>query len=167
MEPKKLSNETGSASQPDIHLFLAQKDYSAIPIIENATGLLLINVVVNDVAGFFILDTGAGISLIEESFIERFKLNLQHDETSFSGAGAGGQGLKVVPSTGNKIEIGNYKVTDFTLATMSLAHANQAMAELGATEEILGIIGVDILKPARAIIDYSSMTLFLSTKSGS
>ena len=53
MEPKKLSNETGSASQPDIHLFLAQKDYSAIPIIENATGLLLINVVVNDVAGFF------------------------------------------------------------------------------------------------------------------
>ena len=75
--------------------------------------------------------------------------------------------MKVVPSTGNKIEIGNYKVTDFTLATMSLAHANQAMAELGATEEILGIIGVDILKPARAIIDYSSMTLFLSTKSGS
>ena len=147
--------------QEDLNSFLTRKGYTAIPIVQNAVGLLLITVVVNDVSGWFILDTGAGISLIESSYIERFKLNLNIDETSYSGAGAGGQGLKVVPATGNKIEIGDYTISDFTISTMSLEHSIQALTALGAHEEILGIVGVDILKPAMAIIDYSSMTLYL------
>ena len=167
MPKKKPISDSQEEMQEDINSFLARRGYVAIPIVQNATGLLLITVVVNDVPGSFILDTGAGISVIESNYSERFKLNLQHDNTSFTGAGAGGQGLKVVPSTGNKIEIGSYSVTDFMFSTMSLTHVSQALAELGNSEEVLGIIGVDILKPAKAIIDYSSMTLYLSIESAS
>ena len=167
MPGKKPINDIQGEMQEDINSFLARRGYAAIPIVQNATGLLLIIVVINDVPGLFILDTGAGISVIESNYAERFKLNLQNDDTNFTGAGAGGQGLKVVPSMGNKIEIGNYTVTGFTLSTMSLEHVSQALGQLGANEEILGIIGVDILKPANAIIDYCSMTLFLSLKSQS
>jgi predicted aspartyl protease len=167
MPGKKSINDIQEEMPEDINSFLARRGYLAIPIVQNATGLLLVTVVVNDVPGLFILDTGAGISVVESNHAERFKLNLQNDDTSFTGAGAGGQGLKVIPSTGNKIEIGDYTITDLTLSTMSLEHVSQALAELGANEEILGIIGVDILKPARAIIDYSSMTLYLSLKSES
>ena len=165
--PRKKTTDIQEEKQEDLNSFLARRGYSAIPIIQNATGLLLITAVVNDISGSFILDTGAGVSVIESNHSERFKLNLQHDNTSFTGAGAGGQGLKVVPSMGNRIEIGDYRVTDFMFSTMSLEHVSQALAELGNSEEILGIIGVDILKPAKAVIDYSSMTLYLSLKSES
>ncbi len=162
MPGKKPINTIQGEMQDDINSFLTRKGYAAIPIVQNVTGLLLITAVVNDVPGLFILDTGAGISVIEANYAERFKLNLKEDDTSFTGAGAGGLGLKVVPSMGNKLEIGNYTVADCSFGTMSLEHMSQALAELGATEEVLGIIGVNILKPARAIIDYSSMTLYLS-----
>ena len=153
--------------QEGINSFLVQKGYVAIPIVQNDLGLLLIPVVVNNVTGLFILDTGAGISLIESSHVERFKLNLRTADASFTGAGAGGLGLKLIPSSGNKIEISSYCLTDFPISTMSLEHVSQALAELGSQEEILGIIGVDILKPAKAIIDYGSMTLYLLDKAGS
>ena len=166
MPRKNPVNDIHTDMQEDIHLFLARRGYTAIPIILNDLGHLLTTVVVNGVPGLFILDTGAGISLIEENYADRFKLNLQNDEVSFTGAGAGGKGLKVVPCPGNIIEIGAYMVTDFPLVTMSLQHVSQAFIEFGINEEVLGIIGVDILKPARAIIDYSSMTLYLSLNTG-
>ncbi|HYJ37862.1 MAG TPA: retropepsin-like aspartic protease [Chitinophagaceae bacterium] len=145
----------------DVKDFLSQKGYHAIPISENASGLLLISVKVNSTTGLFILDTGAGVSVVDSKHVELFNLILETAETSFTGAGAGGQGLEVVPSKGNRLEIGNHVISNFTLAVMSLEHVSQALAQLDCEEEFLGIIGVDILKPGKAIIDYSTMTLYL------
>lgn len=147
----------------DISAFLSQKGYAIIPIRQNAAGLLLIAVKVNDIEGLFILDTGAAVSVIDSSHAVRLQLTLQRNNASFTGAGAGGQGLEVIPSEGNKIEIGNHTVTDFTLAVMSFEHVSQTLTEAGC-EEFSGVIGVDILKPGKAIIDYSTMTLYLSNE---
>lgn len=147
----------------DITAFLSQKGYDAIPIRENTAGLLLITVKVNGIEGSFILDTGAGVSVIDSSQASRLQLTLQKDNATFTGAGAGGQGLEVIPSIGNKIEIGNHTVTDFTFSVMSFDHVSQALTEAGC-EEFLGVIGVDVLKPGKAIIDYSTMTLYLSSE---
>ena len=143
--------------------FLSQKGYDAIPIRQNTAGLLLVTVKVNGIEGLFILDTGAGVSVIDSRHASRLQLTLQKDSTSFTGAGAGGHGLEVIPSEGNKIEIGNHIVTDFTLSVMSFEHVSQALTEAGC-EEFLGAIGVDILKPGKAIIDYGTMTLYLSSE---
>ena len=143
--------------------FLQAKNYTAIPLHQNAAGLLLLTVSVNGVGGLFILDTGAGSSVIDALQAERLKLILLKENTTFNGAGAGGQGIEVTPSEGNHIEIGNHTVSDFPLAVMSLEHARQGLAQAGATEDFLGIIGVDILKPGKAIIDYDTMTLYLSS----
>jgi len=145
----------------DMTAFLSQKGYDSIPILQNAVGLLLITVKVNGIEGLFILDTGAGSSVIDTKHVKDLQLNLQTDSASNTGAGAGGLGIEVIPSNGNKVEIGNYMVMDFTFAVMSLEHANQALTEAGAHDAFLGIIGVDILKPGKAIIDYSTMTLYL------
>ena len=141
--------------------FLSKKGYDAIPISQNASGLLLISVNVNGTTGLFILDTGAGVSVVDSKHVDLLNLNLEKAETSFTGAGAGGQGLEVVPTKGNRIEIGNYVVSNSALAVMSLEHVSQALAQLGCKEEFLGAIGVDILKPGKAIIDYGTMTLYL------
>lgn len=147
----------------DITAFLSQKGYDVIPIRQNAAGLLLITVKVNGVEGLFILDTGASISVIASSHASRLQLTLQNHNANFTGAGAGGQGLEVIPSEGNTIEIGNHMVTDFMLSVMSFDHVSQALTQAGC-EEFLGVIGVDILKPGKAIIDYSTMTLYLSSE---
>ena len=146
----------------DIATFLSQKGYHAIPFQQNPAGLLLITVSVNGVEGPFILDTGAGVSVVDIRHAERLHLTLQIDETSFTGAGAGGQGLEVIPSKGNTIQIGDHIVHDFTFGAMSFEHVNQAMSDAGC-EEFLGAIGVDVLKPGKAIIDYSTMTLYLTS----
>lgn len=152
-----------STKTKDITAFLSKKGYEVIPIHENTSGLLLITVQVNGIEGLFILDTGAGISVIDSRHAGRLQLTLQKDNTTFSGAGAGGQGLEVIPSKGNKIEIGNYIIKDFTLSVMSFENISQALTEAGC-EEFSGVIGVDILKPGKAIIDYSTMTLYLSSE---
>ena len=145
-----------------IHTFLSELGYEAIPIAENISGHLLIEVSVNGTAGLFILDTGAGGTVVDSSRAEALKLILQTEETSFTGAGAGGQGLEVCPSLGNTIEIGRYIRRDFTISLMSLQHVSESLNKLGAHEEVTGVIGVDVLKPAKAIIDYSNMMLYLS-----
>ena len=143
--------------------FLSPKGYDCVPILQNIVGLLLITVKVNGIEGLFILDTGAGISVIDTKQADFFLLNLQKDKTSFSGAGAGGQGIEVIPSEGNKLEIGGYVVSDFTFSIMSLEHVNQALTQAGIQEAFIGVIGVDILKPGKAIIDYGNMKLYLFT----
>ncbi len=151
----------------DIHEFLVQKGYDPIPIQQNASGHLLITVLVNGIPGLFILDTGAGGSVIDFIQVDPLLLTLENESRTFSGAGAGGQGLEVIPSKGNKVEIGNYLLSDFTLSVMSLEHVNKALSQLGAHEVIFGVIGVDILKPAKAIIDYDNMMLYLRHESKS
>lgn len=146
--------------EKDITIFLSQKGYDVIPIRQNAAGLLLITIKVNGIEGSFILDTGASISVIDSNQASRPQIILQNDNANFTGAGAGGKGLEVIPSEGNTIEIGNHVVTDCMLSAMSFDHVSQALMQAGC-EEFLGVIGVDILKPAKAIIDYSNMTLYL------
>ena len=160
----KSSNMTQSKSRKkseDLEGFLTKKGYDVIPFIVNAAGLLLVSVKVNGNEGLFILDTGAGTTVVEKNQVERLNLVLQHDNAEFSGAGAGGGGLEIIPSTGNTVEIGNHLLSDFTLTVMSFEHVNDALSQACANEVICGVIGVDILKPGKAIIDYSTMTLFL------
>ena len=47
------------------------------------------------------------------------------------------------------------------VAVMSMETAWESLARVGAHDELFGIIGVDILKTGNAIIDFSTMTLYL------
>lgn len=146
----------------ELTTFLVSKGYHAIPFTKNAVGHLLVEVIVNDVKGLFVLDTGAGSTIVDTNQASLLKLILQKDKASFAGAGAGGQGLEVIPTEGNKIEIGTYTLSDYPLSVMSLfEHVSQALAEAGVHDVLSGVLGVDILGPGKAIIDYGAMTLYL------
>ena len=64
-------------------------DYVKIPITKMASGHLHINATVNGVQGEFILDTGAGATVIDPKYMNKF--NLKSEQTNSTGAGAGGQ----------------------------------------------------------------------------
>lgn len=145
----------------NITQFLASMGYIAIPFRQNVAGQLLINAKINDVDGLYILDSGAGQTVVDARQLDILKLKLNHDEAALTGGGVGAHSIENIPSYNNKIEINNFKIDNLVVAVMSLETAWESLARVGAHDELFGIIGVDILKTGNAIIDFSTMTLYL------
>ena len=145
----------------NITQFLTSMGYIAIPLRQNVAGQLLINAKINDVDGVYILDSGAGQTVVDAKQLDTLKLKLNYDETALTGGGVGAHSIENVPSYNNKIEINNFKIDNLIVAVMSLETAWESLAQVGAHDELFGIIGVDILKTGNAIIDFSTMTLYL------
>ncbi|HEU4858707.1 MAG TPA: aspartyl protease family protein [Chitinophagaceae bacterium] len=145
----------------NITLFLTSMGYIAIPVRQNVSGLLLIDGKINDVDGVYILDSGAGQTVVDAKQLDTLRLTLNYDETALTGGGVGAHSIENIPSYNNKLEINNFKMDNLVVAVMSLGTAWESLARVGAHDEIFGIIGVDILKTGKAIIDFSTMTLYL------
>jgi hypothetical protein len=141
--------------------FLTSMGYIAIPFRQNVTGQLLIDAKINEVDGVYILDSGAGQTVVDAKQLDALKLKLNYDETALTGGGVGAHSIENVPSYNNKLEINNFKIDNLTVAVMSLETAWESLARAGAHDELFGIIGVDILKTGNAIIDFRTMTLYL------
>ncbi|MEI9908908.1 MAG: aspartyl protease family protein [Bacteroidota bacterium] len=148
-------------STENITQFLASVGYIAIPFRQNVAGQLLINAKINDVDGVYILDSGAGQTVVDAKQSDTLKLKLNYDETALTGGGVGVHSIENVPSYNNTIEINNFKTGNIVVAVMSLESAWESLAQVGAHDELFGIIGIDILKTGKAIIDFSTMTLYL------
>jgi hypothetical protein len=145
----------------NITQFLTSIGYIAIPFRQNLAGQLLISAKINDVDGLYILDSGAGQTVVDVKQLNTLKLKLNYDETALTGGGVGAHSIETVPSYNNKIEINNFKIDNLIVAVMSLETAWESLARVGAHDELFGIIGVDILKTGNAIIVFGTMTLYL------
>jgi Aspartyl protease len=138
--------------------FLISDGYVKLQLMKSNTGHLALTALINGIEGYFILDTGAGGTVIDEKQSKRLKMHLE--ENSITGAGAGGTGLKVWSSRGNKIALQDFHIDDFDLSAMDLKHVNEALSGLG--EKVPdGVIGADILNKGNAIIDYPKKVLYL------
>ena len=62
-------------------------------------------------------------------------------------------------SKSNTIQIGNWKNT-INLITFNMNHINKALSEK-KVDPIDGIVGADVLKKSKAILDYKSNKLYL------
>ncbi len=145
----------------NIAQFLASMGYTASTFRQNVAGQLLINAAINGVDGIYILDSGAGQTVVDAKQLETLKLELSYDETALTGGGLGAHSIENVPSYNNQIEINNFKIEGLVVAVMSLDSAWESLERVGAHDKLFGIIGVDILKAGNAIIDFTTMTLYL------
>ncbi|MBT8188031.1 MAG: clan AA aspartic protease [Croceitalea sp.] len=138
--------------------FLRAKKYTRVPLELSDTNHFEINVKINDVQGRFILDTGASNTCIGIDKIQQF--NLISEESPIKAAGAGATEMETLVSPKNKIVIGDWKKKKHKLVLFDLVHVNEALANHSVTA-VDGIIGADILKKGKAIIDYKTNSLFL------
>jgi hypothetical protein len=148
-------------TRESIDQFLTSMGYTAIRFRLSVAGQLLINAKINDVDGVYILDSGAGHTVVDAKQLDTLKLKLNYDESELTGGGIGAHGIENIPSYNNKIEINNFRIDNLIVAVMSLETAWESLARVGAHDELFGIIGVDILKTGNAIIDFSTLTLYL------
>ena len=143
---------------PSLKVFLHKKKYIAIPLVLTATNHFEVTATINGAKGRFILDTGASNTCIGLDKIEFFKLNSKDSKIKAAGAGATEMLTKL--STKNVIEIGKWYKQKQKIVLFDLVHVNQALTSHQAMP-VDGIIGADILKKGRAVIDYHKKRLYL------
>ena len=141
--------------------FLKSKAYERIPLALTETNHFEINAKINGVSGRFILDTGASNTCVDMDKVEFFKMVSKTSDIKAAGAGA--TEMETLISTKNRIEIGNWSKKKQKIVLFDLVHVNEALTSHN-TLPVDGIIGADILKKGRAVIDYDKQCLFLKIK---
>jgi len=138
--------------------FLLKKKYKRIKLKYTETDHFSVNARINGVEGRFILDTGASSTCVDFSRTKHFNLFAKNSDVKAAGAGATNMLTKV--SEDNKLKIGDWERHTAQIVVFDLSHVNTALIDHDA-EEVDGIIGADILKKGRAIIDYKQKALYL------
>ncbi|WP_191858209.1 retropepsin-like aspartic protease [Hanstruepera ponticola] len=138
--------------------FLTEKGYAKIKLKLTKTNHFEIKATINGVKGLFILDTGASSSCVGFDAIETFKLKAKDSEVKAAGAGATGMLTQI--SKKNHVKIGKWKKNKIALILFNMTHVNTALIAHNA-QPVDGIIGADILKKSKAIIDYEKKYLYL------
>ena len=145
-------------SDSELGLFLKGKNYIAIQLGKFITGHLYLTANLNGTTAIFVLDTGAGATVMEEKGESKFNLTVSSTENK--AVGAGGSGLTLTEASIQNLEIEDYVLRDFKIHLMNLDHINNAFKQVGLAE-IDGVIGADILTKGKAVIDYENLILYL------
>lgn len=138
--------------------YLINKGYTKIKLKLTKTNHFEIKATINGVKGLFILDTGASTSCVGFEAIETFKLNAK--DSKIKAAGAGATDMLTQVSKKNTLKIGKWKKDKVVLVLFNLSHVNTALTAHNA-QPVDGIIGADILKKSKAVIDYEKKYLYL------
>lgn len=138
--------------------FLIGKGYSKIKLKFTKTNHFEIKASINGIKGRFILDTGASNSCVGFEAVERFNLKVKDSEIKAVGAGA--SDLLTQISNSNALKVGKWKKNRVPLILFNLSHVNNGLINHNA-DPVDGIIGADVLKKGKAIIDYEKKYLYL------
>jgi len=140
-----------------LNKFLKSEGYSSVKLIFLETKHYLIEAKVNGIKGRFILDTGASNSCICTSLEDKFKVISKESKEKASSATSQMTHTKI--SKSNTIQIGKWK-DKINIITFDMNHINNSLSEK-KIDPIDGIMGADILKKSKAILDYKSNKLYL------
>ena len=138
--------------------FLLVKQYTKVKLKLAKTNHFEVKATINGVKGLFILDTGASSSCVGFEALETF--NLKAEDSKVKAAGAGAIDMATQLSENNSLKIGTWKKDKVALILFDLTHVNTALIN-HSSKPVDGIIGADILKRAKAIIDYDEKYLYL------
>ena len=92
--------------------------------------------------------------------INKFKIDSKENKIKASSATSNMEDTRL--SKNNTIEIRKWRST-INLVSIDMTHINRVLSEK-ETESVDGIIGADVLKKSKAVIDYESNKLYLKIK---
>lgn len=140
-----------------LNKFLKDNGYISVKLIFLKTKHYSLNATINGKSGRFILDTGASSSCICTSLEKNF--NIISKETNEKASSATSEISNTKISKKNTIQIGKWE-NKINLIIFDMSHINNALNDK-KIDTVSGIIGADILKKSKAILDYKSNKLFL------
>ena len=140
-----------------LNKFLKESGYISVKLNFIKTKHYSLEANINGKKGRFILDTGASSSCICTSLENKFNVISKENKEKASSANSEMKHTKI--SEGNAIQIGKWN-SKTSLLTFDMSHINYALGEK-EIKAVDGIIGSDILKKSKAILDYKSNKLYL------
>ena len=143
-----------------LNKFLKESGYIAVKLNFLKTKHYSLEANINGINGKFILDTGASNSCICSSLENNF--NIISKETVEKASSATSEISNTKISKNNTIQIGKWE-NKINLITFDMSHINHALNEK-KINSVSGIIGADILKKNKAIIDYNLNNLYLKLR---
>ncbi|MCH2195219.1 retropepsin-like aspartic protease [Kordia sp.] len=138
--------------------FLLDKGYKRIKLNRINTNHYEVKAKINGIEGSFILDTGASSSCVGFEAVKIF--NLKAKDSKIKAAGAGAVNMETQISKNNKVRLGKWTKQRVALVLFNLDHVNTALTQHDA-KPVHGIIGADILRKGKAVIDYDKNCLYL------
>lgn len=132
------------------------KSKKEIPLFEK-NGMLYVELTINNKKGYFLIDTGAGVSLLDISKSKYYNFDYYTNRNTYL-IGISGEKLNrfyikkcYIYYQDNRID------TKFSGLDFSLFNLNKENKQI----QIIGILGTDILKYNNAVIDYSNNVLLI------
>ena len=138
--------------------FLEDQSFQRIPLKKLKTGHYQLRLKINGTYGDFILDTGASTSCIGFESISHFTLLSEESEIKAAGAGALDMETKIAKN--NLLEIGDSTLKGIDIILFDLSHVNGALQQVDE-KGVHGILGADLLKQLRAVIDYGRNCFYI------
>jgi predicted aspartyl protease len=144
--------------------FLTKRGFHAIRMFDNQVGHYTTPVIMDGRIESFIIDTGAGATVIDENYARRMGYELE--EMEGFGGGIGNIRMSIYTLNIDKLDLSGFILENITVIAMDLSHVHESLEMKGADSNIHGIIGADILKSSQAVIDYGSQMMFLKLVDG-
>ncbi len=111
----------------------------------------------------FLIDTGASRSVFDLTRILEFIENLNFEKKEGLSAGVGSSDLESAAFIINSLAIGGFEINDYQAVALDLGNVHEMYDKLNLPR-IDGIIGGDLLKRYKAVINYRSKKLRLTPR---
>ena len=116
---------------------------------------------IHDKEANFLIDTGASRSVFDPNTITDFIDNIQFEKKEGMTAGVGSSDLESATFVIDNFFIGKLEIHDYEAVALDLENIHEMYGKLGLPR-IDGIIGGDLLKCYKAVINYRSKKLRLT-----
>ena len=114
----------------------------------------------------FLIDTGASRSVFDPKTIATFIENLQFEKKEGMTAGVGSSDLESSTFFIDSFTIGELEINDYEAVALDLENIHEMYEKLGLPR-IDGILGGDLLKRYKAVVNYKAKKLRLTPRSNS
>ena len=132
--------------------------FTGVPLTELATGHHLVTVRINGREGTFILDTGANATVLHSGAAERFGVG---EGSVVPGVAIGlGGSMQARRAPIESMEIGGVPIRRSDVMTSNLGQIEQVLGRVSG-RSVSGIVGQDVMKEHRAVIDVARPILYL------
>ena len=111
----------------------------------------------------FLIDTGASRSVFDLTRILEFIENLNFEKKEGLSAGVGSSDLESAAFIINSLAIGGFEINDYQAVALDLGNVHEMYDKLNLPR-IDGIIGGDLLKRYKVVINYRSKKLRLTPR---
>ena len=141
------------------------KRYIEVPLqlldIEGEGFHIMVKGLIHDKEANFLIDTGASRSVFDPNTITDFIDNIQFEKKEGMTAGVGSSDLESATFLIEVFTIGELEIHDYEAVALDLENIHEMYGKLGLPR-IDGIIGGDLLKRYKAVINYRSKKLRLT-----